>query len=105
MHRTSALRATVLFLAGSLGALACSSAAGPSLDPTHTNCNIVCEQEGKCGPSGFDVDGCESSCDTKSGDDDTYKASVNDCATCVNGASCSDSLGCVDNCLSTVTGS
>ena len=56
-------RSFALFIAVSLGALACSSAAGPSLDPAHTNCNVVCEQAGKCGPSSFDVDSCEKSCD------------------------------------------
>jgi hypothetical protein len=99
MHRILSL-----LVALCLGALACSSAAGPSLDPAHTNCNVVCEQAGKCGPSGFNVDSCESNCDDKSSDD-TFKASVNDCATCVNGKSCADSVGCADNCVSTVTSS
>jgi hypothetical protein len=87
-----------------VASLACSSAAGPSLDPSHTNCNIVCEQAGKCGPSSFDVDSCESKCDDMSSDD-TYKASVNACATCVDGKTCTDSAGCAGNCLSTITGS
>lgn len=92
----------VFFFSMSLAALACSSAAGPSLDPAHTNCNVVCEQAGKCTPAGFNVDNCETSCDNKSSDD-TYKASVADCATCVDGKTCTDSASCASNCLSTVT--
>ncbi len=88
--------------AASFAALACSSAAGPSLDPSHTNCNVVCEQAGKCSPTSFDVDKCETSCDDKSSDD-TYKASVSDCATCVDGKTCTDAAACAGNCLSTVT--
>ena len=88
----------------SLASLACSSAAGPSLDPSHTNCKVVCEQANMC-DSNVNIDSCESSCDSKSSDDDSYKASVNACATCVDGKSCTDSLGCASNCLSTVSGS
>jgi hypothetical protein len=95
-------RSVVFLFAVSLGALACSSAAGPSIDPGHTNCSVVCEQAGKCGPSSFDVDSCETNCDNKLSDD-TYKASVSDCATCVDGKTCADSVNCAGNCLSTVT--
>lgn len=97
-----------LFLAAAsiaFSSLACSSAAGPSLDPAHSNCNIVCEQANMCSPTKVDVDSCENDCDSKSSSDDSYKASVTDCATCVNGKTCSDSTNCASNCLSTVTSS
>jgi hypothetical protein len=96
------MRTLLTLIVAAMTGAACSSAAGPSLDPTKTNCDIVCQQEGTCGPSGFDVTGCENNCVNKSSDD-TYKASVNDCATCVDGKSCTDSVGCSSNCLTTVT--
>jgi hypothetical protein len=101
-------RILALFFAApviALTSLACSSANGPSLDPAHTNCNIVCEQANMCSPTKVVVDSCENSCDSKSSSDDSYKASVTDCATCVNGKTCTDSASCVDNCLATVTSS
>jgi hypothetical protein len=98
MHRTI----LSLLVASSMGVLACSSSAEPSLNPTKTNCTTVCDQAQMCLNMMLTIDDCISNCDDKSSDD-SYKSSVAACADCVNGKSCTDSASCPGNCLSTVT--
>ena len=97
-------RTLISFLMASsvAGALACSSAAGPSLNPNKTNCATVCDQAQMCVNQSLDVDNCTNECDDKSSDD-SYKNSVAACADCVHDKTCTDSANCVDNCLSAVT--
>jgi hypothetical protein len=90
------------FFVASAASVGCSSASGPSLDPTKSNCSTVCEQAQMCLTMSLDVDSCTDSCDNKSSDD-SYKNSVAACADCVAGMTCTDSANCVGNCLATVT--
>jgi hypothetical protein len=85
-----------------MGAVACSSAEGASLNPTKENCSTVCEQAQMCVNQSLDVNDCTNQCDDKSSDD-SYKNSVAACADCVHEKTCTDSVSCLGNCLSAAT--
>jgi hypothetical protein len=87
-------------IAAAAVAVACSSANGPSLDPTQTNCNVICDQAGQC--LNANSSSCSNNCVTQSNDSESYKNSVAACADCVAGKSCADTASCSDNCLSTL---
>jgi hypothetical protein len=76
----------------------CSSASGPSLDPSKTNCSIVCGKVHDCVDSNADTDSCTNSCDSKSSDN-VYKAKVEDCANCAEPRACSEVSSCAGDCL------
>jgi hypothetical protein len=83
----------------SLTAAACSSSAGPSLNPERTNCNIVCDKGHDCLAKDSDADKCSDDCTSKSDKDDVYKAKVKECSDCVEPKACSEAGSCLDNCL------
>jgi hypothetical protein len=85
-------------------AVACSSASGPSLDPTHTNCNDVCQKAHDCGSSSTNVSSCTDNCVKKSSST-SYKDNVQTCADCVQPKSCSDAAQCVGDCFNLVLSS
>jgi hypothetical protein len=90
----------LLVLAAAGPVVACSSATGPSLDPTQSNCNVICDQAEQC----LNTNGssCSSNCVTQSNDSESYKNSVAACADCVAGKSCTETASCSGNCLSTL---
>jgi hypothetical protein len=90
-------RLVTLIVTGAI-AVACSSATGPSLDPTQSN--VVCDQAGQC--LNADSSSCSNNCVTQSNNSESYKNSVAACADCVAGKSCADTASCSGNCLSTI---
>src|ERR1700722_6571129 len=92
-------RLVTLFAAAAV-AVACSSATGPSLDPTQSNCNVICDQAGTC--LNANSSNCSSNCVTQSNSSESYKNSVAACAACVAGKSRSETASCSGNCLSTL---
>src|SRR5689334_14631226 len=90
---------SVALLLSSVAVAACSSSSGPSLNPAKTNCSNVCEKAQECLNKDADVDKCTNDCDSKSSNDNVYKAKVEDCANCVEPKACSEVSSCAGDCL------
>lgn len=90
---------SVPLLVSSLVVAACSSSSGPSLDPAKTNCSNVCDRARECVNKDADVEKCTNDCDSKSSNDNVYKAKVEECANCVTPKTCSEVSSCVGDCL------
>ncbi len=95
------IRPMGFFLALSLTLVACASAAGPSLNPAHTNCNVVCQKAHDCLNNNSNVDSCTSNCTNKSSDQ-SYKDKVQLCADCVQPKACSATGSCTGDCFNLV---
>ena len=89
-------------IAALLFAAACASSSGPSLDPNRTDCNDVCNAAAQCANANQQT--CSDKCTAKAKSDSSYASAVKACSDCTTTkTSCTDLLGCSNNCLSAVT--
>jgi hypothetical protein len=95
----SSLKLVTALSLAALSITACSSSSGPSLDPAKTNCSNVCQKAHDCISQDTDVAKCTDNCDSKSSNDDVYKAKVGECADCAEPKACSEVSSCTGDCL------
>lgn len=66
------------------------------------DCAAICERYRDCFDSDYDAQLCTQECKGKADNDEEFQNKADNCEVCIDNRSCTESFGCVDECIGIV---
>ncbi len=66
------------------------------------DCQSICQRYSDCFDSEYDVSACADNCRDMAADSEAYSDKADNCETCIDDRSCTESFACVSECVGVV---